>query len=134
MKYSRLVSASVLALLFSGCQGVGSTQMTGKPVADIHTEHNTMNSSNQPVAGEYLLTLKPGVPEDAQTLADLRRDLGSLPVVALSSLGHRLYLVKIHPDPGLKAIEGTLSNSSLVTSIQENRHYGINPPDRRVLY
>ena len=128
MKCGRLVSASVLALLFSGCQGVGGTQMTGKPVADTHTEHNTMTPSNQPVAGEYLLTLKLGLPEDAQTLADLRHDLSGLPIAGLSSIGHRLYLLKLSSDPGLMAIQSAVVNSRMLSAVQPNQHYGINPP------
>ncbi|WP_298220241.1 hypothetical protein [Halothiobacillus sp.] len=128
MKCSRLVSAFLLALLFSGCQGVGGTQMTGKPMADTHTEHNTMNPSNQPVAGEYLLTLKPGVPEDAQTHTNLQRELGGLPIVGLSSIGHRLYLLKVNPDPGLATIQSAVANSRMLSAAQPNQHYGINPP------
>jgi hypothetical protein len=118
----------VLALLFSGCQGVGGTQPTGTPTAAPQTEHSTMNTSNQPVAGEYLLTLKPGVPEDAQTLADLRRDLSGLPIAGLSSIGHRLYLLKVSPDPGLAAIQNAVTNSRMLSAVQPNHHYGISPP------
>lgn len=127
MKCNRVCALAVL-LLLTGCQNVSGVNLIGSPVADTRIQGNTMTASNQPTTGEYLLTLKPGLPEDEQTLTDLRRDLSGLPVVGLSSLGHRLYLLKVSPDPGLAAIQNAVTNSRMLSAAQPNQHYGINPP------
>ena len=127
MKCSRVCALAAL-LLLTGCQNVSGVNLIGSPAADTRIQGNTMTASNQPTTGEYLLTLKPGLPEDEQTLADLRRDLSGLPVVGLSSLGHRLYLLKVSPDPGLAAIQNAVTNSRMLSAAQPNQHYGINPP------
>lgn len=128
MKCNRLLCGIVPLLLLSGCQSVSGVKMVGTPATDTRTEGNTMNPSNHPTTGEYLLTLKPGIPEDAQTLTNLRRDLSSLRIAGLSSIGHRLYLLKVDPDPGLAAIQSAVANSRMLSAVQPNQHYGINPP------
>lgn len=133
MKCNRLLCGVVPLLLLTGCQRVSGVNMVGAPVADTRTEGNTMNPSNHPTTGEYLLTLKPGIQEDAQTLTNLRGDLSGLPIVGLSSIGHRLYLIKVSPDPGLAAIQTAVANSRMLSAAQPNQHYGINPPKIQIL-
>lgn len=128
MKCNRLLCGIVPLLLLTGCQSVSGGNMVGAPVADTRTEGNTMNPLNHPTTGEYLLTLKPGVPEDAQMLTNLRRDLSGLPIAGLSPLGHRLYLLKVSPDPGVAAIQNAVTNSRMLSAVQPNQHYGISPP------
>lgn len=133
MKCNRLLCGVVPLLLLTGCQSVSGVNMVGAPVADTRTEGNTMNPTNHPTTGEYLLTLKPGIQEDAQTLTNLRGDLSGLPIVGLSSIGHRLYLIKVSPDPGLAAIQTAVANSRMLSAAQPNQHYGINPPKIQIL-
>ncbi len=128
MKCNRLLCGAVPLLLLTSCQSVSGVNMVDTPVTDTRTEGNTMNPSNHPTTGEYLLTLKPGTSEDAQTLSNLRRDLSGLPIVGLSSIGHRLYLLKVDPDPGLAAIQSAVANSRMLSAAQPNQHYDINPP------
>lgn len=128
MNYSLLLCGIAPLLLLTGCQNTSNTNMVGAPIADTRTEGNTMDPSNHPTTGEYLLTLKPGIPEDEQTLSNLRRDLSSFPIVGLSSIGHRLYLIKVSPDPGLATIQRAVANSNMLSAAQPNQHYGINPP------
>ena len=133
MKCNQLLCGIVPLLLLTGCQSVSGINMVGAPVTDTRTEGNTMTPSNHPTTGEYLLTLKPGIPEDAQTLANLRGDLSGLPIVGLSSIGHRLYLIKVSPDPGLAAIQTAVANSRMLSAAQPNQHYGTNPPKIQIL-
>lgn len=129
MKCNRLLLCGVVPLmLLTGCQSVSGVNMVGTPANNTRTEDSTMNPSNHPTSGEYLLTLKPGVPEDAQTLTNLRRELSGLPIVGLSAIGHRLYLLKVSPDPGLAAIQNVVTNSRMLSAAQPNQHYGISPP------
>lgn len=125
--------AIVPVLLLTGCQNANSVTKLGAPTADPKINGNTMTHSNHPTTREYLLTLKPGLSEDSQTRTRLRDELSGLPVIGLSSLGHRLYLLKVSPDPGLTAIQNVVANSKMLSAAQPNQRYEINPPKIQIL-
>lgn len=134
MKCDRLLYGIIPLLLLTGCQSLSGENMVAPAASETRTEVDPMNPSNLPTTGEYLLTLKPEIPEDAQTLTNLRRDLSGLPVVGLSSIGHRLYLIKLSPDPGLAVLQSMVAKSRMLSAVQPNQHYGINPPKIQTLH
>lgn len=126
-----LILMLLAPLLLVACQNAG---LTPAMVNQAATEPNAMPQNSKAVPGEYLLKLKPNVPDNANTLAQLYRAFQTQPVQSIKPIANAWYVLILNKntgkDPGLAFMQSLAEQSGLIETLQPNLPYGVNPPKK----
>jgi hypothetical protein len=131
--------ALLAPLLLTGCQSAGLNPALVPPPE----KPPTMTQNPTAVPGEYLLKLKPNVPDNGDTLAQLYRAFQSQSVQSIQPIGNAWYLLILSKnsngdsgnpgDPGLAFMQTQAMQSDLIETLRPNLPYGVNPPKKPAL-
>ncbi|HQS02233.1 MAG: hypothetical protein B7Y07_01435 [Halothiobacillus sp. 24-54-40] len=134
-----LFIALLAPLLLTGCQSAGLPPALNAPPAKA----DAMPQNPTAVPGEYLFKLKPHVPDDGDTLAQLYRAFQSQSVQSIQPMGHAWYRLILNKntngdsgnpsDPGLAIMQTQALQSGLIETLQPNLPYGVYPPKKPAL-
>lgn len=105
----------VIALPALGSGNAGSSGLDEKPNPPLRFKSGVMQGR---VAGEYVVTLRPGADE-----ALLRKAYGAYRIRAIVGLGGNMFLMKLDKDPGPGMIQRKARESGGVITVQPNFSY-----------